>query len=168
MENTRTGVEDQLYIETAKKIVIALVNIFEVRHVITTVIVPRVISILMVQPDFKCTISDNGTKFTLPYWLQENRKTHDLEDNLIKSEELLNPYIYEELLLTTPKFLLQSICDRELLMKTYIKPIIQSFDELCKIDSSIYIYSSNKETLTKNLDSYYKKLYKFINTDINF
>ena len=168
MENIGTGVEDQLYIETAKKIVIALVNIFEVRQVITTVIIPRVISILMVQPDFKCTISDNNTKFTLPYWLQENRKTHDLEDNLIKSEELLNPYIYEELLLTTPKFLLQSVCDRELLMKTYIKPIIQSFDELCKIDSSIYIYSSNKETLTKNLDSYYKKLYKFINTDINF
>ena len=168
MENIGTGVEDQLYIETAKKIVIALVNIFEVHHVITTLIVPRVISILTVQPDFKCTISDNDTKFTLPYWLQENRKTHDLEDNLIKSEELLNQYIYAELLVTTPKFLLQSVCDRELLMKTYIKPIIQSFDELCKIDSSIYIYSSNKETLTKNLDSYYKKLYKFINTDINF
>ena len=126
MENTGTYVKDELYNEIAKKIVIALVGIFEVQHTITTVIVPKIRKVLVVQPDIKYTISDNDIKCTVPYWLQESRKIHDLEGSLIKSEELLNPYIYEELLLTTPKFLLQTVCDRELLIKTYVKPIIYS------------------------------------------
>ena len=158
MENTGINVDDLLYKDTAQRVVGALLNIWGVLICVDKFLGPKICSVLQNIPPVKAHITDNDFKSSLPYYLQECRKLYVMEEDLVLFEKMALLTTYESFLLVTPRWIVSSVGDKDLLMQKYVKPLLQSFEELCKIDPGTHAYSGTKEYFMNGLTQLYKKL----------
>ena len=158
MENTGINIDDLLYRDSAQRVVGALLSIWDVLVCVDKFLEPKILSVLQKMPPIKVHITDNDFKSSLPYYLQECRKLYFMEEDLVLFEKMALLTTYESFLLVTPRYIVLSVVDKDLLMQKYVKPLLQSFEELCKIDPTTHVYSGTKEYFMESLMVLYKKL----------